>query len=70
MRKKLIKSRKRSVFHGLFAFCFAFMFLFYGATSYAAPNKSEFVTDKANMLSNEDEVKIEASLYEIYKRII
>lgn len=48
--------------------CLVFAFLFCGATTYAAPNKSEFVTDKADMLSHEDEVTIEAVLNEIYEQ--
>lgn len=48
--------------------CLVFAFLFCGTTTYAAPNSDEFVTDKADMLSHEDEVTIEAVLNEIYEQ--
>ncbi len=66
MKTKLTK--KINAFASFFVMCFVFAFLCCGITSYASPNSDEFVTDKADMLSHEDEVAIEAALNEIYEQ--
>lgn len=68
MQINVVRLSKKNVLCVLFALCFAIMFIMHGSTAYASPDKSKFVTDKAEMLSSEDESTIENALYEIYEQ--
>lgn len=68
MQINVVGLSKKNVLCVLFALCFAIMFIMYGSTAYAAPDKSKFITDKAEMLNSEDESTIESALYEIYEQ--
>lgn len=53
---------------GLFLFAFVMTGLFYGGVVMAAPTSDMLVTDNADMLTKDEELKIEDALYQIYEQ--